>query len=158
MKTKEFISKLNGIPNTESFMRISGIDVYNSEGKMVGWVSTNEFGVVNTSFKELDDMDNKNKTVKLLFEYALTSLSEREDELKFRIRMLPEEINSDTYLNQDKDSKNIFLSDLDETDTTQTIFTKSEYDRLQQKYHGWLPKFDKNDKHFEIIAEENSSK
>ena len=53
MKTKELISKLNGMPNIESFTSISGIDVYNLEREMIGWVSTDELGVVDTTDKDI---------------------------------------------------------------------------------------------------------
>ena len=114
-----------------------------TNGKELGLISINGFGVA-ASFEEIDDMDK-------LFEYALTPSSKREDELKFRVRMLPGKNNFDTYLNQGKRRKEIFLHDPDETDEVQTIFTESEYNNLQQKYHDRLPKFDKNDPHFEII-------
>ena len=151
MKTKELISKLNGMPNIESFTSISGIDVYNLEREMIGWVSTDELGVVDTTDKDIGTMKNREQIIKLLFEYALTPLDEREDELKFRVRMLPGKFNYGTYLNQDKHNKNIFLTGLAETDDTQTVFTKSEYNKLQQKYYDWLPKFDEKDPHFEFL-------
>lgn len=128
-----------------------GIHIYNLDRELVGWVDVDDFGAVDTSYKDFDTMKNEEEVVKLLFEYALTPLSEREDEIKFRVRILPENMGVDTYLNQDKDSKNIFLNDSHETDGVQTIFTKSEYDKLQQKYHDWLPKFDEKDSHFEFL-------
>lgn len=117
-----------------------------TDGKELGLISINGFGVI-ASFEEIDGMDK-------LFEYALTPSSKR-DELKFRVRMLPGEFNCNTYLNQGKRSKEIFLHDPDEADEVQTIFAKSEYDKLQQEYQDWLPKFDKNDKHFKIIDSYN---
>lgn len=154
MKTKELISKLNGMPNIESFTRGSGIYIYNLEGEMIGWVSTDYLGAVDTNNADLDTMKNKVEFVKLLFEYASTPLNEREDESKFRVKMLPEIVNCYAYLNQSKRSKNIFLDDSDENDYVQTVFTKPEYDKLQQKYHDWLPKFNENDPHFELLEED----
>lgn len=91
---------------------------------------------------------------KLAYKYSRTPINEREDELKFRVKMLPEIVNCYAYLNQSKRSKNIFLDDSDENDYVQTIFTNSEYEKLQQKYHEWLPKFDEKDPHFEFLEEE----
>jgi hypothetical protein len=150
MKTKEFISKMNEIAGATTISS-KGIHIYNLDRELVGWVDADEFGSVDTSYKSLDDMKNKEEVVKFLFEYALTPLDEREDELKFRVKMLPRENNFDTYLNQDKKGKNIFLDLLDETDDVQTVFTKSEYEKLQQKYSEWLPKFDEKDSHFEFL-------
>ena len=146
MKTKEFISKMNDMTGVEIDLSNTGISIYNLDRELVGWTSIDEFGSVDTSYKSLDDMDNKNEIIKLIFEYALTPLDEREDELKFRVRML---INYDNFLNQDRRNKDIFLAEPDETDNRQTIFTKSEYDKLQQKYSEWLPKFDEKDSHFD---------
>ena len=151
MKTKELINKINNIKDING--KIFGDDIYvqDSNEKALCFVTINKFGVICTNFEELDNADNKDEVVKLIFEYALTPLDEREDELKFRVRMLPGKINCDTYLNQGKRSKVVFLGEPDKTDKTQAIFTKSEYDKLQQKYSEWLPKFDKNDSHFEFL-------
>lgn len=150
MKTKEFISKMNEVAGTKIDSLNTGIKIYNLDGETVGWVSIDYFGAVDTSYKNLDTMKNKNEIVKLLFDYALTPLDEREDEPKFRIRMMPKEMDFESYLNQHKRNKGIFLSSLDETDNVQTVFTKSEYNKLQQEYSEWLPKFDKKDSHFEF--------
>lgn len=154
MKTKELINKLNGMPNIENFTGNLGIDVYNFKGKKIGWVSTNEFGLVDTSYTDLIDMKNEEEIVKLLFEYALTPLSEREDELKFRVKMPLGKINYATYLNQGKRNKDIFLDTPNEIGEVKTIFTKSEYDKLQ-RYYDWLPKFDEKDPHFELLEAEH---
>lgn len=151
MKTKEFISKMNEVASTAIDILNTGINIYNLDGKTVGWVSIDDFGTVDTSYKNIDTMKNKEEVIKLLFEYALTPLSEREDELKFRVRMLPGEFNYDTYLNQERRNKGISLNEPDEADDFKTIFTKSEYDNLQQKYPMWLPKFDEKDSHFEFL-------
>ena len=151
MKTKELISKINGMANIESLTSALGINVYNLEGETIGWVSTGDFGAVDTSYTGLIGMKNKEEIVKLLFEYALTPLSEREDELKFRVRFLPGESNWETYLNQNRDNASIFIDD-ENNEYKQTIFTKPEYVKVQQEYSEWLPKFGKNDKHFEIIG------
>lgn len=95
-----------------------------------------------------------NKQVKAI-KYALTPLDEREDEPRFYVRMVPKDSggNSDVYLNLNKEYSFILIDDSCNDSNVQTIFTKSEYDKLQQEYSEWLPKFDKNDPHFEIIGD-----
>lgn len=155
MKTKEFISKMNDMTGVRTCSASFGaIHIYNFDGKELGAVSIDNFGEVYTNGEAIDNMKDKEEFVKLLFEYASTPLSEREDELKFRVRMMPKEMDFESYLNQHKRKKSIFLSSLDETDNFQTIFTKSEYNKLQQKYYDWLPKFDKKDSHFEFLEED----
>jgi len=60
------------------------------------------------------------------------------------------------YLNFSKDDNYLFLGDnkTDDriSDNIQTIFTESEYNELQQRYSDWLPKFNKNDPHFELVG------
>ena len=156
MKTKEFISKMNNVEGVQNSVASRGIIyVYGFDGAELGEVSIDDFGAVDTSDVAFGAMKNKEEFVKLIFKYALTPLDEREDELKFRVRMLPGKINCDTYLNQGKRSKVVFLGEPDKTDKTQAIFTKSEYDKLQQKYSEWLPKFDKKDPHFEFLKNKN---
>ena len=150
MKTKEFISKMDDMAGVRTCAASFGaIHIYNFDGKELGAVSIDNFGEVYTNGEAIDNMKDKEEVVKLLFEYALTPLSEREDEPKFRVKILP-----DIYLNQDKDNKNIFLNDPHETYSFQTVFTKSEYNKLQQKYSEWLPKFDEKDPHFEFLEED----
>nr|DAP86728.1 MAG TPA: hypothetical protein [Caudoviricetes sp.] len=151
MKTKEFISKMNEIADAEIDSSNTVINIDFPAGETVGWVSIDDFGAVDTSGIAFHSMKNKEEVVKLIFEYALTHLDEREDEPKFRVRMLPGESNWEVYLNLGKRSKDLFLDEPDETDEVQTIFTKSEYDKLQQKYSEWLPKFDEKDPHFEFL-------
>lgn len=159
MKTKEFISKMDDVAGA-TIISSRGIHIYNRDRELIGWVSVDDFGAVDTSYEDIDTMKNKNEIVNLLFEYALTPLDKREDELKFRVRFISQvifisgEFNCCTYLNQDKDSKNIFLDTPNEIEEVQTIFTKSEYDKLQQ-YHDWLPKFDEKDPHFEFLKNKN---
>ena len=147
MKTKEFISKMNEVAGATTISS-RGIHIYNLDKELIGWVSVDDFGAVDTSYEDIDTMKNKNEIVKLLFEYALTPLSEREN-IKFRVRMLPNKLG---FLSFNKLSGNYFVNSDRGIDIIQTIFTKSEYDKLQQKYPDWLPKFDKNDPHFEIIG------
>lgn len=155
MKTKELINKINNIKDING--KIFGDDIYvqDSNEKALCFVTINKFGVICTNFEELDNADNKDEVVKLIFEYALTPLDEREDELRFYVRMVPEDSNNDwnVYLNLDKEESCIFVDNNDGDSSVQTIFTESEYNKLQQKYFDWLPKFDKNDPHFEFLGE-----
>ena len=58
MKTKEFISKLNGMPNIESFKSISGINVYNLGGKAMNEYQRKQ---INMCIQEMkDDGENLN--------------------------------------------------------------------------------------------------
>lgn len=89
---------------------------------------------------------------KVIYKYSRTPICERY--LRFRVRMMPGEYNFDTYLNRDRSSRHLFLSERDEDDDNQVIFMKSEYEKLQQKYPEWLPKFDDTDPHFELLEDE----
>ena len=88
---------------------------------------------------------------KLAYKYSRTPLDEREDEPKFRVRMLPND--SESYLNLDEHHRELFIEFRDEAYGVKTIFTQSEYAKLQQKYHDWLPKFDEKDPRFELLEE-----
>lgn len=121
--------------------------IYIIDNKILGIISSYGDAV----YVEQDDLL---KLQKLAYKYSRTPIDEREDEPKFRVKMLPEIVNCYAYLNQSKRSKNIFLDDSDENDYVQTIFTNSEYEKLQQKYSEWLPKFDENDPHFDFLEEE----
>ena len=92
MKTKEFISKMNELAGAEIDSSNTVINIDFPAGETVGWVSIHDFGAVDTSGIALNNMKNKEEVVKLIFEYALTPLDEREDELKFRVRMLPNKL------------------------------------------------------------------
>jgi len=141
MKTKEFIGKMNEVASAKTISS-KGIHIYNLDKELIGWVDVDEFGPVDTSYESLDTMKNKDEVIKLIFEYAPTPLDEREDELKFRVRMLPEDDDDwEIYLNLNKSDNHVFIDDsVNCIPDSQTIFTKSEYDKLQQKYHDWLPK------------------
>lgn len=110
------------------------------------------------SFIELKDIlllsaDHRLALQKLAYKYSRTPLDEREDEPKFRVRILPDD--NESYLNQSSSEKNLYASNSENIPSDKTIFNKSEYDKLQQEYPEWLPKFDKNDPHFEIVEGED---
>lgn len=95
-----------------------------------------DFKVVDTSDTELDTMKNKD---------------ERDNQPKFRLRLMPEEFNWGTYLNQNRITASIFIDDYENNDYKQTIFTELEYNRIRKNCPDWLPKFDEKDKHFEFL-------
>lgn len=115
--------------------------IYTIDNNMLGMISFYGDAV----YVEQDDLL---KLQKLAYKYSRTPLDEREDELKFLVKMLPE--NNDyfnSYLYSDPDGIAI-------VNDSGTIFTTSEYDKLQQKYPEWLPKFDKDDPHFEFVEDD----
>ena len=148
MKTKELISKIKN--RYDYTVAADGtIDIRSAfGGDLLAIVSKERFGVVNTFYAGLENMVDSSELSKMLLEYALTPLSEREN-VKFRVRILPNKLG---FLCFNKLGGNYFVDSDRGIDIIQTIFTKSEYDKLQQKYPDWLPKFDKNDPHFEIIG------
>ncbi|MCT2901797.1 hypothetical protein [Lentilactobacillus buchneri] len=88
---------------------------------------------------------------KLAYKYSRTPIDERADEPKFRVKMFPESTGYlGCYLYLDDESNDITIFG----DEAGTLFTQSEYDKLQQKYPEWLPKFDKNDPHFEFVEDD----
>jgi len=155
MKTKEFIRKMDDVAGAAIALLGTGIHIYSFDGKKVGWVSIDEFGVVDTSYPALDTMKNKEEIVKLMFEYALTPLSKREDEKKYYVHLLPGE---DGYLNVDLDSGKVvanFLIDFGLSNYGyKVVFTEEEYNRVQNRYSEYLPKFDENDKRFELVDDQ----
>ncbi|MFT8514825.1 hypothetical protein [Lentilactobacillus hilgardii] len=89
---------------------------------------------------------------KLAYKYSRTPLDERRDEPKFRVRMLPDDV--DGYLNQSTDTKHLFVANDEDLPWNKTIYTKSEYEQLQKVYSKWLAKFDEDDPHFEFLEDE----
>ena len=87
----------------------------------------------------------------ILSEVATVPISERDDQPEFRLRLLPGESNRETYLNQNRSNASIFIDDNENNEHKQTIFNELEYDRIREHCPDWLPKFDKNDKHFELV-------
>lgn len=155
MKTKEFIRKMDDVAGAAIALPGTGIHTYNFEGKKVGWVSIDEFGVADTSYPALDTMKNKEEVVKLMFEYALTPLDEREDAKKYFVKMMPK---GDNYLNQSKANNHLFLSSASNTEMYKTEFTEEEYNDLWERYDKWLPKFDKDDPHFVEVQDDTTKK
>lgn len=153
MKTKEFIDKVNN--EYHCSVSVNGtINIRNNfDRDLLATVSEKYFGVVDTSYPAFKSMTDNSEFIKMLMEYASTPLNKREDEPKFYVRMIPEDSNNDwnVYLNLDKEYSCIFIDDSCNDGNDQTIFTESEYNELQQRYSDWLPKFDKNDPHFEFL-------
>lgn len=107
------------------------------------------------SFVELTDAlilspDHRLALQKLAYKYSRTPLNERRDEPKFLVRMLPGFVD-DFFLNQVKGDAALFIGNDTNWPQVKTVFTKSEY--TKQLYPQWLPKFDKDDPHFEFVED-----
>lgn len=73
------------------------------------------------------------------------------DETLFHVRMLPGDRPDEYLLVSKSDCKEWFTGCLHTYIDVDELFTKKEYRELQEKYPGWLPKFNKDDPHFEIV-------
>lgn len=117
------------------------------------------------SFREANDVviipeRDRLALQKLVYKYSRTPLDERRDEPKFRVRMI---FSDDwSYLNEVKHNfsgwnKGMLLIGNRSQDGKlfKFIFTKSEYENIQQAHPKWLPKFDENDPHFEFLETKN---
>lgn len=158
MKTKELESKVTAvrqiyrIERDSIFIKIKCLFPYGD-----GVLYLISKSIVGSSIQGSDALDipehDRLALQKLAYKYSRTPLDEREDEPKFRVRILPDD--NESYLNQSSSEKNLYASNSENIPSDKTIFNKSEYDKLQQEYPEWLPKFDKNDPHFEIVEGEN---
>lgn len=168
MKTKELISNLKQY----EINRINGpfndryIQVIDNDQNILSEVSSNYCGVLNTeyfAFHQLNPTEYK-RLLDLLFSYTLTPIAEREDEVKFRVKLFENVENkyahpNTNYLNYSNNDGSLFLDNkVDEvtefSGPTQAIFTEKEYAKIQQKYPEWLPEFYKDDPHFEFVGED----
>lgn len=113
-----------------------------------------QFSFSNTrSSREFERLPFSHKLWMLCAEYAMTPVSKRKDEIKFRVKMLPGEA---SYLNSsDFTESEIFLGDPENTVDVQTLFTKLEWRKLQSKYLDYLPDFDEDDPRFEISEDDD---
>lgn len=110
---------------------------------------------------EIDTIPKRDRLAlqKLAYKYSRTPLDKRRDEPKFRVRMMIRGDNS--YLNllkENIDGQNagsLLIGGCLDAPGAQTIFAESEYKKIQQAIPQWLPKFDKNDPHFEFVDDEN---
>lgn len=107
------------------------------------------------SFREANDVviipeRDRLALQKLAYKYSRTPIDERQDDPKFWVKMFPKNnglLGSCLYLDDESNDITIFGAEAG------TPFTQSEYDNLQQKYPEWLPKFDKDDPHFEFVED-----
>lgn len=74
-----------------------------------------------------------------------------DNEHLFNVRMLPGSRPDEYLLVLKSDRKEWFTGCLDTYRDVDELFTEREYRGLQEKYPGWLPKFNKDDPHFEIV-------
>lgn len=99
---------------------------------------------------------------KLAYKYSRTPIDERRDEPKFRVRMMPNLPNQNSslyYVNYSLKNSEIDVGpDVDMSEDplfrSKCHFTKKEYVSIQREFPEWLPKFDKDDPHFEIVEDE----
>ena len=153
MKTSELINSIHVLGGSTEIER-KGIDnkvlvVYNSIGVTISRVPLGEYGQLDTYYTAFP---HSSKLLKLLTEYALTEVKEREDENKYYVHLLPGE---DGYLNVGLDSGRVAASSLVNSGLSnygyKVVFTEDEYNRVQNRYSEYLPKFDADDKRFELV-------
>lgn len=126
MKTSELVKKLNNISGIKSFNK-NFISVLDSESKCVGEVGT--FGKWLHIYN-----DCPNEASKLLVEYYLTPLEERQEEKKYRLMLSDYFTTSDfmgTYLNFEIESNEYtFNNSEDGVNGFKTQFTQKEIDAM----------------------------
>lgn len=169
MKTSFLVSKLKSmgyqvkvkpLVKGKSLMKGNVIFVYTPDGNYAGHVCTKVFGTLSTdtwvatSGKSGYASRKVNNLVEALTTYALTPLDKREDTKKYLVKMLPK---GEYYLNQSMEDKHILFSGRVETDKFKTEFTEEEYNKLQERYAIWLPKFDKDDPHFVEVQDDKNN-
>ena len=160
LKSMGYQVKVKPLVKGKSLMKGNVIFVYTPDGNYAGHVCTKVFGTlstdtwVTTSGKSCYDPDDLKNLAEALTTYALTPLDKREDTKKYLVKMLPK---GNNYLNQGKDDYHILFSGQVETDRYKTEFTEDEYNKLQERYAIWLPKFDKNDPHFVEVQDDKDS-
>ena len=156
MKTKELVSELKEIGYfverkddglSSEYLAISTAD----NCYLIATVSEKYPGVLNTDiYKGYNDNPAASAVLRMLIEYAMTPLDEREDTNKYLVHLFPGEAG---YLNLDISSDDLALNDRSNTVGYHTEFTENEYKELQNKYPQWLPKFDKDDQRFEEVEQ-----
>jgi len=151
MKTSELINSLHVLGGSTVIER-KGIDnkilvVYNSIGVIISRVPLDRYGQLDTYYTAFP---HSSKLLKLLTEYALTEVKEREDENKYYVHLLP---GKDGYLNVGLASGKVSANSL-VSYGYKAFFTEDEYNKVQSKYSEYLPKFDKDDKRFELVDDQ----
>ena len=121
MKTKDLVRKLE---------KIDGVKIYHQD-----YISLSMNGIkiasVGTIGQWLDIFTNcPDEVAKLLFEYYLTPLEEREEEKKYRLRLPKIFCDSFEYLNFRKLNRDYLFVDMHGNSNYQTIFTQKEIDAM----------------------------
>lgn len=161
MKTSELINSIHAL-GCSTVIERRGIGnkilvVYNSIGVTISRVPLGEYGQLDTYYTAFP---HSSKLLKLLTDYALTEVKERENENKYYVHLLPGE---EGYLNVDLDSGKIFAGSLFNSGIYSSglsnygykvFFTEDEYNKIQSKYPEYLPKFDADDKRFELVDDQ----
>lgn len=167
MKTKELESKVAAvrqiyqIERGSEFTKIKCLFPY-GDGVLYS-ISTSIVGSYLQGSDALDIPEHDRLALqKLAYKYSRTPLDEREDEPKFRVRMMPNLPNQNSslyYVNYSLKNSEIDVGpDVDMSEDplfrSKCHFTKKEYVSIQREFPDWLPKFDKDDPHFEIVEED----
>lgn len=147
MKTSELINSLHELGYQTEKVTSCRMLVYNKNMNMIiSRVMLNEYGQIDTNYLAFP---HSPKLLNLLTEYAGTEVNEREDENKYYIHLLPGE---DGYLIVGLDSGKVAASSLVNSGLSnygyKVVFTEDEYNKVQNRYPEYLPKFDKDDPHF----------
>ena len=119
MKTNELIKKLNDIKGIRAFNK-SFISVLDSDSKCIC-----EIGTIG---KWLNIYSNcQDEVAKLLFDYYLTPIEEREEEKRYRLKV---NVNNYQCLNFYTVTKSYIISNLSEAERYITKFTQKEIDDM----------------------------
>lgn len=90
---------------------------------------------IDTDYSAFNDLDQskKQKYYKVIFEYLMTPIEEREEEKKYYLKQIGIE-NNHSFLNYDSSICEYSTYDKKEFGTYQTQFTQSEIDELPECY------------------------
>ena len=139
MKTKDFIEEVRDLGLfVEENKNQNMIWIKNTyEGNHVGEVKTNKIGC-----RIFDESKRFPGTSKLIYEYGMTPLEEREEEKKYHIKMLNDVVSFNLvgkYLNQSMKSKRYMFSSKDSKRFYNTEFTQKEIDNFPDDVKEVLP-------------------
>lgn len=159
MKTKELVSELKElgyfVDRKEGGLSSEYLAISTADNYLIATISEKYPSVLNTDiYKGYNDNPGASAVLRMLIEYSMTPLDEREDTNKYLVHLFPGE---EGYLNLDISSDDLALTDRYNTVGYHTEFTEKEYKELQNKYPQWLPKFDKDDPRFIEVQDGKNS-
>lgn len=162
MKTTELVSKLKElgyyhIERKQPGCNAEYLAISTANGYLIATVSEKYYGVLDTDvYAGYNESQEHNAILRIIVEYAMTPLDEREDAKKYLVKLLPVEegyLNVDNSLDSDSYYDELSLDTSDGVGDYQTEFTEKEYRELQKKYPQWLPLFDTDDIRFKEVAQ-----